>query len=58
MPKGTKVAKAEGALKRAYPGGGKKADEIVYGRLNNIGFMRGNQPTRKGLAKARGKSGR
>ena len=45
MPKGTKVAKAESALKKEY-GSNKGA---IYGTLNKIGLMHGNKPTAKGL---------
>ena len=54
-PKGTKLAVAEGALKREYGTATPKARQIVYGRLNEIGFKRGNKPTKAGLAKAKGK---
>lgn len=45
MPKGTKVAKVEGKLKKEY-GTNKSA---IYGTLNKIGLMHGNKPTKKGL---------
>ena len=56
MPAGSKVAKAEEALKasakkKGYKG--RRAAGYVYGALNNMGMMHGNQPTKKGLAKAR-----
>ena len=56
MPAGTKVAKAEKALKsgaRKKGLHGKKADAYVYGTLNNMGMMHGNKATAKGLAKAK-----
>ena len=53
MPQGSKVAKAEAALKARYGTKSPQAQRIVYGRLNEIGFMRGNKPTKKGLAKAK-----
>ena len=56
MPRGTKVAKAERALKRsARKKGlkGKRAARYVYGALNNRGLKRGNRTTRRGRAKAR-----
>lgn len=51
MPKGSKAAQVESKLKAEY-GSGKAADAKVYGTLNKVGLMRGNQPTRKGLQKA------
>ena len=56
MPAGTKVAKAEAALKAGAKKkglSGKRADAYTYGTLNNMGLMHGNKATRKGLAKAR-----
>jgi hypothetical protein len=53
MPKGSKVAKVEAALKREYPNN----PAAVYGTLNKVGLMRGNKPTAKGRQKA-GKSKR
>ena len=38
---------------RAEYGTGKKADRIIYGRLNNIGFKSGNKTTAAGRAKAK-----
>jgi hypothetical protein len=58
MPKGTKVAVAEAALKsgaRQKGLKGDRADAYVYGALNNIGLKQGNKTTRRGAAKARGK---
>ena len=49
LPAGTKVAAVEAKLKKEY-GSNKKA---IYGTLNKAGLMRGNKPTKKGLAKAR-----
>lgn len=56
MPAGSKVAKAESALKKSaakkgYKG--RRADAYVYGTLNNIGLMHGNKPTKKGASKVR-----
>ena len=48
MPKGSKVAVVEAALKKEY-GTDKKA---IYGTLNKIGLMQGSKPTKKGLQKA------
>jgi len=56
MPAGSKVAKAEGALKAsaAKKGlAGKRADAYTYGTLNKIGLMHGNKATAKGKQKAR-----
>lgn len=47
MPAGSKVAKVERKLKREYPGN----DKAVYGTLNKIGLMKGNQATKKGKAR-------
>jgi hypothetical protein len=58
MPKGTKVAKAERALKasaRRKGFTGKRAARYVYGALNNIGLKRGSKTTKRGRAKARRK---
>lgn len=54
MPAGTKVAKAEAALraetkKKGFKG--RRADQYVYGALNNMGLKHGSKSTRKGLAK-------
>jgi len=56
MPAGTKVAKAEDALKssarkKGYKG--RRADAYVYGTLNNMGMMHGNRPTSSGLRRAK-----
>ena len=45
MPKGSKVAKVESALKKEYPNN----PGAVYGTLNKAGLMKGNQPTKKGM---------
>ena len=53
MPAGTKVAKAESALKKeAAKKGmkGKRAAHYIYGALNNMGMKRGNKSTAAGLA--------
>ena len=55
MPKGSKVDKAERALKASAAKEGLKgerADRYVYGALNNQGLMRGSKPTRRGKSKA------
>lgn len=48
MPAGSKVADVEAKLKKRYP----KNPGAVFGTLNKIGLMHGNQPTKKGLQKA------
>lgn len=55
MPAGTKVASAEAAIRKSAESrkGVKDKDAYVYGTLNKMGLMRGNKPTRRGLAKAR-----
>lgn len=56
MPRGSKVAKAERALKasaRKKGFTGKRAARYVYGALNNLGLKRGSKTTRRGRAKAR-----
>ena len=55
MPAGTKVAKAEVALKKAAAKKGLKgdrADRYTYGTLNNIGLKSGNKSTARGLMPA------
>jgi hypothetical protein len=55
MPAGTKVAKAEKALKASAAKAGMKgerADRYVFGALNNLGLKSGSKSTKKGLAKA------
>jgi hypothetical protein len=56
MPKGTKVAKAERALKagaRKKGLTGERADRYVYGTLQRIGLLRGNKVTRRGASRAK-----
>ena len=58
MPTGTKVAKAERALKASAKKKGMTgddADRYVYGALNNAGLKRGNKTTRRGAAPAKKK---
>ena len=58
MPAGSKVAKAERALKSAARKKGltgERADAFVYGTLNNIGLKRGNKTTRRGAGPAKKK---
>lgn len=53
MPAGTKVADAEAGIRRSGKSKGLKGrhlDSYVYGRLNNMGFMKGNKATKRGLA--------
>lgn len=55
MPRGTKVDKAEMALKKSAASEGLKgrqADRYVYGALNNIGLKSGNKTTPRGAQKA------
>lgn len=49
MPQGSAVAAVESKLKARYPNN----PSAVYGTLNKIGLMRGNQATKKGLRKAK-----
>ena len=49
MPKGSKVAKVEAKLKQEYPNN----PHAVFGTLNRIGLMHGNQATAQGKQKAR-----
>ncbi len=56
MPRGTKVARAERALKasarkRGFKGA--RAARYVYGTLNKIGLKKGSKTTRRGASKAR-----
>lgn len=56
MPRGTKVARAETALRKsARKRGltGKRADRLIYGTLNKIGLLKGNRATRRGRSKAK-----
>jgi hypothetical protein len=58
MPAGSKVAKAEIALKsEARKKGlkGERADAYVYGTLNKIGLKRGNKTTARGRSPAKKK---
>ena len=55
MPAGTKVAKAEAALKssaRKRGLSGRRAAAYTYGTLNKIGLMHGNKPTKRGMRTA------
>lgn len=55
MPKGSKVAKAERALKagaKAKGLTGEKAAAYVYGTLNNIGLKKGSKTTARGRSPA------
>jgi len=56
MPKGTKVAKAERALKasaRKKGLSGARAARYVYGTLNKIGLKKGSKTTRRGASRAK-----
>lgn len=58
MPKGSKVDKAERALKssaRKRGFKGKRAARYVYGTLNKIGLKRGNKTTARGRQRAKRK---
>jgi hypothetical protein len=51
MPKGTKVARAERALKSAAKSKGltgQRAASYVYGTLNKIGLKKGSKTTARG----------
>jgi hypothetical protein len=55
MPKGSKVAKAERALKSAAKRKGltgARAGHYVYGTLNKIGLKKGSKTTRRGKSPA------
>ena len=56
MPRGTKVAKAERALKagaRKKGLTGARADRYVFGTLNKIGLKKGSKTTRRGASRAK-----
>jgi hypothetical protein len=56
MPRGSKVAKAERALKKSAKAkglSGARAGAYVYGALNNLGLKKGSKTTRRGASKAR-----
>ena len=56
MPAGSKVAKAEDALKASAKKRGlkgRRADAYVYGTLNRVGLMHGSQPTARGMKPAK-----
>ena len=58
MPRGSKVSRAETALKKAARRkglSGARAGRYIYGALNNLGLKKGSKTTRKGAAKARRK---
>lgn len=55
MPRGSKVAKAERALKagaRAKGLTGDRAGAYVYGTLNKIGLKKGSKTTARGRSRA------
>ena len=51
MPKFLENALKKAAAKKGFTG--KRADKYVYGAMNNMGAMRGNQETAKGAAMER-----
>jgi hypothetical protein len=56
MPKGTKVAKAERALRasaRAKGLTGARANKYIFSTLNKIGLKRGNKTTPRGRSRAK-----
>lgn len=56
MPRGTKVAKAERALRasaRKKGLTGARAGRYVFGTLNKIGLKRGSKTTRRGASRAK-----
>lgn len=56
MPAGTKVAKAEAALKASAKKKGfkgKRAGKYVYGALNNMGMKHGAKTTAMGMQRVR-----
>ena len=58
MPRGSKVSRAESALKKSARRkglSGARADRYVYGTLNKIKLMKGNRVTRRGASKAKRK---
>jgi hypothetical protein len=59
MPKRSKVAKAERALKSSAKRKGltgARAGRYVYGALNNLGLKKGSKTTRRGRLPAHRKS--
>lgn len=46
MPKFLEDILRRGAVKKGFKG--KRADKYVFGAMNNMGAMKGNQPTAKG----------
>jgi hypothetical protein len=56
MPKGTKVAKAERALRasaRAKGLTGERANRYIFSTLNKIGLKRGSKTTARGRSPAK-----
>jgi len=56
MPKGTKVAKAERALRAAARKKGLtgvRAGRYIFGTLNRIGLKRGSKTTARGRSRAK-----
>lgn len=52
-PKGSAVATVKAKLKKEYPG--KAGLPKVFGTLNKIGLMHGNEPTPKGMKQSKAK---
>lgn len=56
MPRGTKVSRAETALRKSARKKGLTGERLgryVYGTLNNLGLKKGNKTTRRGRSKAK-----
>ena len=51
MPDNSVAGEVERKMRKRY-GKGKKANRIIYGALNNLGFMHGNKVTKKGARTA------
>lgn len=47
MPKKIEKALKKEALKKFGSSTSKRADQYVYGALNNMGYMKGNKKTKK-----------
>jgi hypothetical protein len=59
-PKGSAVAEVKAKLAKEYAGGesdskkrSKSENKKIYGTLNKIGLMRGNEPTAKGMKQSK-----
>ena len=49
MPNNSVAGKVERKLRKEY---GKRKNALIYGTLNNLGFMHGNKVTKKGARTA------